>query len=381
MAERAWQLVQPCWDNDTTKRWPIAKIVEELEHLVPLPDLRAGDVQAGMAIATFGLNPVTEPAAPEPLVHLYFGDFVNLDGEIEVNKHPVAAGGFADVFYGKLRTKKTEVAVKSFRGFTSSDAKYIDKGLKLISRELRIWQKLRHPNILPFLGITFDLDPNGLIPQAVSPWMNNGPLVHYLKTNPGASHRRLDILFQIASGMEYLHDNAVVHGDLKSNNVLIDNEGMAKLADFGLSRVLVDATLSRRLTVHSFQTSSRLERGTLRWMSPERLSIPIGSDSTSKREPAAKPETFTKTVDIYAYGMVALEVVTEDIPFNQYRSEVQVILALARDERPSRPPNMKDWLWDLIQLCWDTDPQVRPSSSEILEKIQLVKHQMNALMI
>jgi hypothetical protein len=84
----------------------------------------------------------------------------------------------------------------------------------------------------------------------------------------------------------------------RQNNILIDSDGVPKLADFGLSRVLVEANFSRWRTTYSTQGASTV-KGTLRWMPPERIGVHNDFDPDAA-------EQSTKAGDIYAYGMVAL---------------------------------------------------------------------------
>ncbi|CUA71539.1 cytochrome P450, putative [Rhizoctonia solani] len=104
-------------------------------------------------------------------------------------------------------------------------------------REVMVWHKLNHPNILPLLGVVSSGDTYlGM----ASPYMENGPASGYVHRNPEANV--LQILCDVAAGMAYLASQTppIAHGDLKGANVLIDSSGRACICDFGLSRFIED---------------------------------------------------------------------------------------------------------------------------------------------
>jgi serine/threonine protein kinase len=122
--------------------------------------------------------------------------------------------------------------------------------------------------------------------------------------------------------------------------------------------------------------------GSLRWLAPERLRFDEVEDDPSPIS--------TFAGDIYAFAMVILvssflntphpihyyepnfqETMTGNVPFAQYRNDTQVILALSRNERPSRSPKMKsDWLWNLVTRCWATEPEMRPPVRDVVKRIR-----------
>lgn len=128
-----------------------------------------------------------------------------------------------------------------------------------MNREMDIWGRLEHPNVVPLRGYAVEDDGT---PQLISPWYSFGDILAYLETHPLAD--RIKLVRQVASGLGYLHaqNPPVIHGDLKSGNVLINKEGDAGLCDFGLSKLLQDYP--------SAYTSSSLGIGTIRWCAPGR---------------------------------------------------------------------------------------------------------------
>ncbi|KAL0568702.1 Rho guanine nucleotide exchange factor [Marasmius crinis-equi] len=137
----------------------------------------------------------------------------------KLGEHPVGGGGFGDVWKGTLGYSETApiVCLKVVKVYLASD---VQASLKEYLREAIVWKQLKHPNLLPFLGM-FYLDGTRQRICLVSPWMEHGNLVHYLKDTPRESVDHLLLVYDIVSGLSYLHVMKVVHADLKGVNILI----------------------------------------------------------------------------------------------------------------------------------------------------------------
>ena len=141
-------------------------------------------------------------------------------------------------------------------------------------------------------------------------------------------------------------------------NILIDRNGYARLADFGLLTIVSDPT--------TFTTSSSFViGGTTRWMSPELL------DPDQFGLEDSKP---TKESDCYALGMVVYEVLSGQAPFALLKDFI-VVRKVMEGERPGRPDGAEgawftDDLWETVELCWETRPETRPSIQAVLERLE-----------
>ncbi|KAF9245250.1 kinase-like domain-containing protein [Melanogaster broomeanus] len=271
---------------------------------------------------------------------------------------PAAGGGYGDIHKCFLDTgtesiEPAKVAVKSLRRFTTLDAEGSCAQSKMFCRELSIWARLHHENVLPFYGIAFGF---GSLPAIVGPWAQNGTLGDYLACNPGLpTPVRVQLLYEIACGLHYLHSQMVIHGDLTGTNVLIDASGKACLSDFGL------ATIHHEFLGTSFFTSS--SRGNVRWAAPELFQVPEGEGNRSV--------LCSKQTDVYAYGGIMLQVLSGKIPFFGLRTQ-QVYGQVCLGHRPPREntwngQRIPDVYWRFIEHCWDVVPSGRPSSFEVLE--------------
>ncbi|KAJ7157387.1 kinase-like domain-containing protein [Mycena filopes] len=188
-------------------------------------------------------------------------------------------GGFGDIYQASYAGQT--VALKLLRHFPR-DAE--QRRIRLqFCREALVWQRLRHPHILPLLGIDRDTFPSSLC--MVSPWMQNGTVLKYLNDHGRANVDKL--LWEVAQGLHYLHSQNLVHGDLRGSNILITPEWRACLTDFGLASIS-DATTK----------GTTKQSGSIRWMAPELI------------DPSQFGGRFLRTFasDVYAFGCVCIEV-------------------------------------------------------------------------
>ncbi|KAJ3519976.1 hypothetical protein NMY22_g12955 [Coprinellus aureogranulatus] len=275
-----------------------------------------------------------------------------LSHEVEkTSEVPVAEGASGEVYEGAVVGRK--VAIKIFRMNQRTD---LLKLAKAISKEAIMWCNLHHPNLLPCYGVNVPTSQSHRI-GLVSPWMASGNIVQYLSERSDGN--RILLLSDIASGMAYLHENKIVHGDLKGANILVSASGRACLADFGLS-ALSDPDL---LSWTSIRTATAYSTGTARWQAPELL-IPT-------EDVAAKA---TAHSDVYSYGCVCYEIMTGNVPFYQIKNHYSIAVLILKGERPKKPtseePAFQDFgltedIWTLMESCWVEDPEQRPSAEEL----------------
>ena len=141
-------------------------------------------------------------------------------------------------------------------------------------------------------------------------------------------------------------------------NILIDDDGHARLADFGLLTIVSDST-------NSTTASSSNNGGTTRWMSPELF---------DPEQFGLKDNRRTKESDCYALAMVILEVLTSQVPFPRYDGFI-VMRKVVNGERPERPQGLgagsfTDRLWEMLERCWSPDPKLRPAVEAVLECLE-----------
>jgi len=235
------------------------------------------------------------------------------------------------------------VALKVFQGRPD----YAKRKRQFV-REIRVWTTVNHPNITPFLGISSEFEGLGF-PCLISPYYENGDITAYLKEHRDVE--KLPLITQITKGLSYLHENSIIHGDLKGSNVLINDVGEACLTDFGLSRILKET---------GFTTKSLA--CTLRFTAPELFNM---------RMPCV-----TEATDVWAFAMTVIEIMSERIPFPDEPNDPFIILLVHGGGRPERQgyPEINDEVWGMIQQCWVTEPNLRPTVATLLGFFKSLKN-------
>ncbi|KAJ7249440.1 kinase-like domain-containing protein [Mycena rebaudengoi] len=266
--------------------------------------------------------------------------------ELEKVGQQVGGGGFGDIWKGLVGGQI--VCVKIMRIFGDHDVQTL---LKEFGREAIIWRQLCHPNLLPFFGL-YHLENRLCL---VSPWMENGNVMEFLRKEP-LNIGRLSLILDVALGLEYLHEQKIVHGDLKGINILVTPSQRACIADFGLSSIVNAMTL--RLTT----STATANRGTARYQAPELF------------QPGEEETTKTFESDIYSFACVCYEILTGRLPFYEFPNDLKIMLEVIAGKRPSRSLSCSgtialDTLWELLQKCWDGQAEKRPTAAQIVEQL------------
>ncbi|KAH6918894.1 hypothetical protein BKA70DRAFT_1089732 [Coprinopsis sp. MPI-PUGE-AT-0042] len=219
---------------------------------------------------------------------------------------------------------------------------------KRFEREVTVWRQFDHPNIVPLYGVA----KIGEHLYSVSPWMDNGTALYYVEDHPNCD--RLKMISEIVAGLEYLHSQNIVHGDLRAANVLISESGVARLSDFGLSKFLGDC--GQGTTVPNVNP---------RWFAPELVK---GTGS------------FSKQSDIWSLSMTFLEILSGIQPFSEVTMDVTVLKLIIDGQAPKRPKGrdhvengLDDDMWDLIKSCWKKKPESRPTIQTIKARLAEIR--------
>lgn len=227
-------------------------------------------------------------------------------------------------------------------------------------RESGILHKLKHPAIVKFIGINFHSfeDPSILSPTIITEYLEHGSLDDILKK----SRKNIDknftptkkyiALLGIADAMRYLHEKGILHRDLKPQNVLIDHDYYPRVCDFGLSKCF-----SQGLTP-TMQMTMTGSIGTPLYMAPE-----LFDDDDERHH-------FTAGIDVYAFSMLAYELVTGKVPFMK-EGKLPSLLRLSKmvnnGIRPEFTSNVTGKMKDLLNRCWCKESTERPSFGQIFD--------------
>ncbi|XP_074283957.1 uncharacterized protein LOC141608510 [Silene latifolia] len=232
----------------------------------------------------------------------------------------------------------SDVAIKVF-----SKQEYSEEVILSFRQEVSLMKQLRHPNILLFMGAV--TSPQRLC--IVTEFLPRGSLFRLLQKSTSKLDwkRRMHIALDIARGMNYLHkcNPPIVHRDLKSSNLLVDKNWSVKVADFGLSRVK-----------HETYLTTKTGKGTPQWMAPEVLQ----NERTNEKS------------DLYSFGIILWELATQRILWENLNA-MQVIGAVGFMNQRLDIPQDVDPMWaSMIESCWHSEPQSRPTFQELVEKLK-----------
>ncbi|KAF8333300.1 kinase-like domain-containing protein [Amanita rubescens] len=257
---------------------------------------------------------------------------------VPANREYIGGGGFGHILKGELRGEA--VALKVLYK-TDNDVAFC--------REALMWRSLDHNLVLPFLGIHEDESASQFF--LVSPYMKNGTLAQWRKKeNPSVVHIE-ERMLELAHGIEYIHSEGIVHGDLRGANILLDDELHVQIADFGLTR-LSEATNTQSGALH------------LNFAAPELFGFSDNDDSTNDT-PAR-----TQMSDVYAFGCVYYEIHFDSRPFAG-KHDIQIWTLISRGILPPllHEPPLSDEAWDMIQRCWIRKPEERPRIEDVAQRM------------
>ncbi|KAJ7740559.1 kinase-like domain-containing protein [Mycena metata] len=262
--------------------------------------------------------------------------------------------GLDNVYKGTLfgpNGRKIPVAIKML--LSNRDDGEQEYTLKQLKREANIWAPLNHKHLVPFLGIYDDISR---WPCLISPLYNYGHVGKFIRNNPAANREALVIpspsffrIVSVASGLEYLHKKDIIHGDLKVANVIIDEDSVPRIADFGISKIV-----NRR----GYTTWSM---GTPSYMAPELFHI----FTPPSAEIQVYPRT-TKSSDVYSFNLLALEILISKPPRGRPSRPFLTVEQLS-GLRPQRMDYsiVPDETWSILDRGWEPEPYDRPTISEL----------------
>lgn len=258
---------------------------------------------------------------------------------------PFAQGAFGKLYRGTYEGE--EVAIKILER-PENDLDKAQMMEQQFQQEVMMLATLKHANIVRFIGAC----RKSMVWCIVTEYAKGGSLRQYLtRRTSRAVPLKLAIkhALDVAKGMEYVHRLSLIHRDLKSDNLLIFGDKSIKIADFGVARIEV-------------QTEGMTpETGTYRWMAPEMI----------------QHRPYTHKVDVYSFGIVLWELITGMLPFPKMTAVQAAFAVVNRGVRPTIPDDCLPVLREIMTSCWDANPDVRPSFSEI---VRMLEHAENELL-
>jgi serine/threonine protein kinase len=334
------ELINSCWANDPNKRPNFDQIVAELVELekekvnVEQIDSVEVKVEGGEDEKTGNLvsaSNILANLAAERKPWMLSSEELKYEAVI-------GNGSFGEVWLGQFRGKK--VAIKKLTQLTQHN-------LGDFVREVNIMCSLRHPNCVLFMGACLEASQECIVME----FCERGSLfsiIHDVSV-PIDYNLILKILMEISEGILYLHLNKppILHRDLKSLNILLDEHMSVKVSDFGLTDFKPDIP----------DKAANLQLGNPFWLAPEVM----------------QDGQFTEAADVYSFGMIIWELFTREVPFPSLNPHQAALAVIAEDKRPDIPAFVPPKFSNLIQNCWARNIKQRPNFPDIIETLKELK--------
>lgn len=237
----------------------------------------------------------------------------------------IGSGNFGEVWYGKWNGT-TEVAVKTMKPGSMSKEAFL--------QEAAIMKRFRHTRLVALYAVCTLNEPLYIVTE----YMKNGSLLDYLRKNGQRSIKKGHLVYiasQIATGMTYLEEKNLVHRDLAARNILIGENHTAKIADFGLARVLTEDNRSQS------QPSSIA----VKWAAPEVLRCSM----------------FTTKSDVWSFGVVLIETFTYGAKPYPEMTPKEVSQQVIHGYVMAQPSGFPDEVYEIALKCWAKTSEDRPT--------------------
>lgn len=255
-------------------------------------------------------------------------------GKLLLNRYEllekIGEGGMGIVYKAKCHLLNRIVAVKILKTAFFKDEEFVAR----FKREATSAARLSHPNIVN----VHDVGEDNNVHFIVMEYINGKTLKQIIKTSGRlSSEKTVDIVLQIASALDCAHKNNIIHRDIKPDNILITEDNIVKVADFGIAKVVDSRTV----------TNSNKVIGTAHYFSPEQ----------------AKGNFVDGRTDIYSLGIVMYEMITGRVPYN---AESCITIAMMHIQEPVTPP---------IEIIADIPENVNGVILKAMEKEPMNRYQ------
>jgi tetratricopeptide (TPR) repeat protein len=259
-------------------------------------------------------------------------------GSAYLIERELRGGGMSRVFVATETALDRRVVIKVLPSALAEGM-----SVERFKREIGFAARLQHPHIVPVLTA----GETGGLPYYTMPFVDGESLRARLVTGPMSVQKVVSVLRDVAKALAYAHDHGVIHRDIKPDNVLLSG-GAAAVTDFGVGKAVSAATTSTETL-----TRGGTAIGTPEYMAPEQAAADPNADHR---------------VDIYAFGVMAYELIAGNPPF--HGRTPQQLLAAQMVERP-RPienvsPGVPHLLAQMVMKCLEKEADQRPQSARDL---------------
>lgn len=275
--------------------------------------------------------------------------FIDLD-QYKIADH-VGEGPTGDIHLLKSKESDLTYCVKILKkSISKNDEK---KESKKFLQEIGSLSKLNYQSIVRFIGFSPIKYSNNNTSAIVSDFVSNVSLHQILQQSKDGSNdqfndtAKLIVIYGIAAGMSYLHSHNVVHCNLKTENIILDNDYYPFITDFALSKIIHE-----KLNKKTIDSTNKIH-GTVVYLPPEFFT----------------DYQYTKQSDVYAFSMIMYEILTGEKPFGNY-DFTKIVKKVSQNHRPKINSKISKSFQNLIEKCWDQDPNNRPTFDQIVDQLK-----------
>ncbi|KAK6843815.1 hypothetical protein PG987_004675 [Apiospora arundinis] len=260
----------------------------------------------------------------------------------------IGQGSFGSVYLALHAVTGELLAVKQVEapspGANSQNDARKKSMIEALKREISLLRDLRHPNIVQYLGCSSSTEHLNIFLEYVP-----GGSVQTMLNSYGALPEPLVRSFvrQILDGLSYLHNQEIIHRDIKGANILVDNKGTIKISDFGISKKLEATNILNGAAANKHRPSLQ---GSVFWMAPE----------------VVKQTSYTRKADIWSLGCLVVEMMTGTHPFPDC-SQLQAIFKIGGGRAsPTIPDTASPEAIEFLNQTFELDHNLRPSADDLM---------------
>ena len=258
----------------------------------------------------------------------------------------IGEGGMSLVYRALDLLNHTTVAVKVLRPDRGTDEDFVRR----FRREAEATQRLQHPNLVTVTDLSVDQQPFFLVMEYVE-----GQTLSEIIAREDLSYERIVYLaLQVVDGLQYAHENHIIHRDIKPQNILVTDDDMVKITDFGIAVLVSTTTL----------VNTRSVIGSVHYFSPEQ----------------ARGEAVTEQSDLYSLGIVLYEMISGKVPFDG-DSPVSIALKQVQDlpqQLSEVRSDVSRSLEDIVMRLLEKEPEMRyQSADDLRDDLEMVANELH----
>ena len=307
--------------------------------------------------------------SPEAMNGVIIGDKYQIIGICNKNKHTIIYKA-RTIVETKDGNSFDTVAIKTINNLNNKKT----QNTQNLQKEFQIQKGLYHPNIHNHIELITNSETSYLITE----YIDGETLAEYLQKNKLNNNQILAIAYELASAIDYLHENKIIHLDMNEKNVLITHNESVKVIDFGISKQGIPLATKNGKLIAEVTKNGDFMAGTLPYMSPECFEIKQESTNEISMHFISQKTRITKNADIWSFGIQLYHIIFNDYPFGKEINELiynfdNIKKALKNIKKELKNKSEKEIFTKIFIPIFTKDIKKRPTSClEIVENLNKI---------